>query len=173
MKLVYEAGRPRQNVSAFIEGLPPPVALTKLLEGLGIGYSFSLDLKGTRIETLIMSGVTATASASSARPASSSARPPDYGAPPPEVDASEPPPAEEMPEVASPPEPEPAVAAPAFPAVNVPGSISGGPSPTPFSPLTGPAARPPSVFPGSNSAPMPSLPPPVAPTGASNPQLPQ
>jgi type II secretory pathway component GspD/PulD (secretin) len=64
MKVVYEAGRPRQIVSAAIEGLPPADALAKLLEGLGVGYGFSLDATGARVETLIISGAAGAAKAS-------------------------------------------------------------------------------------------------------------
>lgn len=182
MKLVYEAGRPRQLVSASLEGLPPPVALAKLLEGLGVGYSFSLDVTGTRVETLIISGVSAAATASLARPRSPAARPADIGGLPrveAEADAS-PPPDEETPEPTGQPDAETAVAAPA---AQVPGSVSGGPppfsplnpgpvtgGPPPFAPFTGPGMRELPTFPGSASAPMPFLPPPVIPTVASNPQ---
>lgn len=171
MKLVYEAPRPRQIVSAFIEGLPQPVALTKLLEGLGVGYSFSLDPTGTRVETLIISGVTGSTTASLARPASPGARAGGNGGSPriePEVDAPEPA-DEEPPDPTSPPEPETAVAAPGVNVPGRPGSISGGqPS---FSPLTGPAMRASPAFPGGASAPMPFLPPPpVIPAPASTPQ---
>jgi hypothetical protein len=175
MKLVYEAARPRQIVSASIEGLPQPVALTKLLEGLGVGYSFSLDLTGTRVETLIISGVTGAATASLARPPSPPARPAENGGQlrgGAEVDASEPP-EESMPELTSPPEPETAVAAPAanmpsVPGFGVPGSINGGPPS--FSPFTGSTMRGPPAFPGAASAPMPFLNPPFIPAVASNPQ---
>ena len=138
MKLVYEAGRPRQMVSASIEGLPQPVALTKLLEGLGVGYSFSMDLTGRRVETLIISGVSGTATASLARPPSPAARPFDNGSPlraEPEVDAPQPA-DEETPEPTSQPDAETAVAAPAA----IPGSVGGGAQP--FSPFTGSASRP-------------------------------
>jgi len=179
MKLVYEAARPRQIVSASI-GLAQPVALTKLLEGLGVGYSFSMDLTGTRVETLIISGVSGTATASLARPPSPAARPFDNGSPlraEPEVDAPQPA-DEETPEPTSQPDAETAVAAPAA----IPGSVGGGAQPfspftgsvsggaPPFSSFTGPSMRALPAFPGAASGPMPFPPPPVIPTVASNPQ---
>jgi hypothetical protein len=171
MKLVYEAGRPHQIVSASIAGLPPPVALTKLLEGLGVGYGFSLDPTGTRVQTLIISGVTASINASLARPGSPAARSlgSDGGPARIEAEADAPqPPDEETPEPTSPPEPEPVVAAPAAKGFGVPGLPNGGPPS--FSPFTGSAMQASPAFPGGASAPMPFLPRPVIPPGASSPQ---
>jgi hypothetical protein len=185
MKLVYEAGRPRQIVSAVIEGVSPPVAVARLLEGLGVGYGFSLDPSGHRVETLLISGVTATVN-TSARPAAPAPRSGGNGARfEPEIEAPEPP-EEEAPEIAIPTEPEPAVAAPA---VNLPGlanipgmpnipglpGMTGAPGatgggPPSFSPMGGPGMRAAPSFPGGASSPIPWIPAPMPPGAASSPQ---
>lgn len=186
MKLVYEAGKPRQIVSAAIEGVPPPEALARLLEGLGVGYVFSLDPTGKRVETLIISGVTAATSASLSRPGPQPAGRPsgNGGRVETEIEAQEPP-EEEAPELAALPVPVPdAEPANAGPAVTVPGmpdipglpGMSGMPGatkggPPAFSPFGGPGMRAPPSFPGGASAPMPFIPSPVMVPGiASGPQ---
>src|SRR5574341_2106766 len=55
MKVTYETGAPGQLVTADLERLPPPVAITELFEGLGLSYVFRTDTTGQRVEALIVS----------------------------------------------------------------------------------------------------------------------
>ncbi len=79
MKVVYEGAPPLSPVTISLENAPPPVAVLRLMEGLGLGYAFSQDPEGSGVRTLLLfdrSEVAGTAPPSSdARAASSPEEP--------------------------------------------------------------------------------------------------
>ena len=75
MKVVYEGSAPRQLVTVSLHGRSPTEAVLGLLEGQGLNYILIGDASGERVQTLMMAGSTATASAPSP-PAAQETRPP-------------------------------------------------------------------------------------------------
>ena len=54
MKVVYEGAPPLAPVTISLENAPPPVAVLRLMEGLGLGYAFSQDPEGSGVRTLLL-----------------------------------------------------------------------------------------------------------------------
>lgn len=54
MKVVYETAAPSQIVNATVEATSEREALTRIMEGLGVGYAFRMDASGTRVEMLLI-----------------------------------------------------------------------------------------------------------------------
>jgi len=170
-KIIYEGRPPSQLVTVTIEGSAESEVVGRVLEGLGLNYTFQMDARGTRVETLILSAGSAPIPATGppgARPETTA-----VAASPPEPSE-----AEQVPELAEPEEEQAALpdstAGPMFmPPVSefAPGTApSGGggsdvsaPAPDPSSPS--PGLTPPS-FPGPASQPFPL---PHFPAPASNP----
>jgi hypothetical protein len=57
MKVVYEGASPRQLVTLSLQGRSAPETVLALLEGQGLNFALVSDLTGTRVETLLVSGV--------------------------------------------------------------------------------------------------------------------
>ena len=60
MKIVYEGAPPRQMISLDLRGRTPVEAVVAALEGQGVNYALAMDATGTRVETLLVSGVAST-----------------------------------------------------------------------------------------------------------------
>jgi hypothetical protein len=160
MKVVYEGSAPRQLVTVSLHGRSPTEAVLGLLEGQGLNYILIGDASGERVQTLMMAGSTATASAPSP-PAAANRPGARMGAPP----GSRPDPDEAVEEPEPEEEPEPVQAGPppkALPEV-IPGVGPNG-APTPAIPAqpTAPNMRPPALsipglpgFPGALPTPAP------------------
>jgi hypothetical protein len=106
MKVTYESSPPSQQVTATLERLPVREAVVRLMEGLGVGYVFSTDASGQRVETLIVTGTAAADSTTSSVASQSSPMDyqaevvqevPEYEPPPEPVQAEMPPPQPGMP----------------------------------------------------------------------------
>ncbi len=54
MKVVYEGAPPLSPVTISLENAPPPVAVLRLMEGLGLGYAFSEEPTGSGVRTLLL-----------------------------------------------------------------------------------------------------------------------
>ncbi len=184
MRVVYESGRPRQIVTASIEGLTPPAALAKLFEGLGVDYCFSLDVTGSRVEALIISGATGAPRVPSPIARSVTAGEPSLDASPAGDEETFEPPSPSAAAVAaddpsvgsSAPAGEPNFRAP-IGETDVPAAVDPTNVSTPVEEARPPYAVgtiPSPVFPVGASMPMlPVIPRPVFPIGASSPQPPQ
>jgi hypothetical protein len=57
MRLVYDGAPPRQPVSLDLKGRTPLEAVLAALEGQGVNYAMGMDSTGTRVETLLVSGL--------------------------------------------------------------------------------------------------------------------
>jgi hypothetical protein len=95
MKVVNEGPPPRQPLTLTLAGRTPAEAVLGVLDGLGLNYALKMDVTGTRVETLILSGA---APPSTATPPPAAApqpmmRPPQPVAP--QVEAEEEAPSEE------------------------------------------------------------------------------
>lgn len=67
MRLIYDAPRPRQALSATLENRTPAEAVLSVLEGLGLNYALVMDRSGARVEQLLILG-TLVATAGPGRP---------------------------------------------------------------------------------------------------------
>jgi hypothetical protein len=76
MKVVYDGAPPLSPVTISLENAPPPVAVLRLMEGLGLGYAFSHDAERSGVGTLLLferkEGASPAPHVSEARPASRS-----------------------------------------------------------------------------------------------------
>jgi hypothetical protein len=96
MKVVNEGPPPRQPMTLTLAGRTPAEAVLGVLDGLGLNYALKMDLTGTRVETLILSGA-APPSTATPQPVAPTPimRPPPPVAPQVEPDEEEAPPDEE------------------------------------------------------------------------------
>jgi hypothetical protein len=96
MKVVNEGPPPRQPLTLTLAGRTPAEAVLGVLDGLGLNYALKMDLTGTRVETLILSGAAppSTATPQPVTPAPV-VRPPQPVAPQVEAEEEEAPPDEE------------------------------------------------------------------------------
>ena len=93
MKVVNEGPPPRQPLTVTLAGRTPAEAVLGVLDGLGLNYALKMDMTGTRVETLILSGTAPPAAATAPVTPAPIARPPQPVAP--QVEAEEEAPAEE------------------------------------------------------------------------------
>jgi hypothetical protein len=57
MRLVYDGAPPRQPISLDLKGRTSLEAVLAALEGQGVNYAMGMDSTGTRVETLLVSGL--------------------------------------------------------------------------------------------------------------------
>jgi hypothetical protein len=73
MKVVYEGASPRQLVTLSLQGRSPAETVLALLEGQGLNFALMSDATGTRVETLLVAGLTPSSGSSAASASASSA----------------------------------------------------------------------------------------------------
>ena len=186
LRVIYEGRPPSHLVTVNFEGLAEAETLSRLLEGSGCNYAFQVDASGRRVETLIVSGLSAPATApgtparAPAQAAASRPADPLYTEETTEPDEEQPDPRDvtaTVPEFVPPsPGERPGLVAPGMGPTGLPGPISGTTPPASvLSPpsgmgptgVPGPASVPsPPSFPGEASGPVPY---PAFPPVASNP----
>jgi hypothetical protein len=55
MRVVYEGPPPRQRITVSLKQRTPADAVAGILEGLGLSYGLTIDDKGGRVQTLVLS----------------------------------------------------------------------------------------------------------------------
>ena len=68
MRVVYEGTPQRQPVTLSLDARTPAEAVLGVLEGMGLNYAVLMDLSGSRVETLMVTGSVSASGASPSQP---------------------------------------------------------------------------------------------------------